>query len=274
MAREMTLYEFDLKECLPPFMLEDPFVVALADISSHYARESLDGFDRLPFWAYIDSLSEDECDNAAWEMDLDYYVSTASLAEKRSYIKNGLKIKALRGTKWSVETLIKLYFGNGWVEEWHEYNGAPFTFRAFTENDNPDELAAERLRAALRYSKNARSVLEGIYHFKREKTRTLEIHPLSQWNEGPLTHIECGTWPWYKWDSRRIRMMVNAIPEIFSGSPSHMICSENTYGHQLKARTVSFVKEKVSRFFIGETDHPTCSQSLYSIDGKLTEVIA
>lgn len=227
MAREMTLFDFDLKRCLPPFMLEDPFVVALAEVTSYYARKSLDGFERLPFWAYIDQLSEWECDEAAYEMDLDFYDSTADLQTKRGLIKNGLKIKALRGTKWSTEKLLTMYFGEqSWIDEWYQEDGTtPYTFTAYTQNPIPDKAAADKFQAAIKYSKNARSVMDGLFYFWDLGQSELGFQNCLK--SGRWRHMESGTYPYLYWKGKNQDLGFEL--ESKAGRIGHLPCSKKTY---------------------------------------------
>ena len=121
-------------------------------------------------------VSEAELDELAWELDVDWYDSTGmSLEEKRETLKLAQQIKRKRGTKWAVERLISAYFGEGYVMEWYEMYGTPYTFVALTTNTHTDAHNFEKFVEAVKAAKNARSHLAGVFYF---------------WQQGPDPGIE------------------------------------------------------------------------------------
>lgn len=155
--------QFDLKKILPPFMREDEFNAALADYLNRDLQELAKPIRILSRWAYIDEIPESHIDELAWELDIDWYDSSASRENKIEQIREALLLKAKRGTKWAVDRLTEIYIGSSVIQEWFEYDGEPYFFRIMTENDSVDPVEYEKLLAAIRYSKNARSYLEGLY---------------------------------------------------------------------------------------------------------------
>ncbi|MDO4321005.1 MAG: phage tail protein I [Lachnospiraceae bacterium] len=146
-------------------------------------------------WDKIDELNEAECDELAWELDIDWYDSTGmSLEDKRATIKLAQQIKRKRGTKWAVERLISAYFGEGYIMEWYEMEGTPFTFVALTTNTHITAENFGKFVEAVKAAKNERSHIAGVFYF---------------WQQGPDPGIEyalgsslhrynfrkCGTYP-------------------------------------------------------------------------------
>ena len=172
----MKLSNIDFACLLPGFMRDDPAVKALSLAVNNLIGESGKRLDTLRTWDKIDVLNEEECDEMAWELDIDWYDSTGmTLEEKRDTIKVAQQIKRKRGTKWAVERLIAAYLGEGYVAEWYEIGGAPYTFMVMvTETHVTEENYAKFVEAA-DIAKNERSHIAGIYYY---------------WPQGPETGIE------------------------------------------------------------------------------------
>ena len=172
----MKISELDFVRLLPAFMRDDEAVIALSKAVNKLIGEPGKRLHTIRTWDKIDELNEAECDELAWELDVDWYDSTGmGLAEKQETLKLAQQIKRKRGTKWAVERLINAYFGDGYVVEWYEVGGEPYTFMVMTTNTNiSDENYVKFLKAAT-YAKNERSHLAGIFYF---------------WQQGPETGIE------------------------------------------------------------------------------------
>lgn len=166
----MKISELDFVRLLPAFMRDDPAVVAL----SQAVNELLGGPGRrlstIRTWDKIDELNEAECDELAWELDIDWYDSTGmSLQEKQETIKMAQQIKRKRGTKWAVERLISAYFGEGYILEWYETGSSPYTFMILTTNTHVTEENYTKFIEAVNAAKNERSRVAGIFYFWQQE---------------------------------------------------------------------------------------------------------
>lgn len=161
----MKVSELDFLQLLPVFMRDDEAVMALSNAVNELMGNMQ--LDTLSTWDKIDELNEKECDELAWELDIDWYEpSSLSLAEKRETIKIAPQIKRKRGTKWAVERLISLYLGEGGIEEWHELlePGIPYTFKVYTSNPDVTEEMFNNFKNAVSIAKNERSHMIGMSH--------------------------------------------------------------------------------------------------------------
>lgn len=163
----MKLSELDFLQLLPEFMRGDQAVVALSRAVNRLLGEPCARLQTLRTWDKIDELNESECDEMAWELDIDWYDSAGmSLEEKRQTIQMAQQIKSKRGTKWAVERLIETYFGEGYVLEWWELDDKiPYTFMVMTTET---EITAENYQKFVEitnYAKNARSHIAGIFYY-------------------------------------------------------------------------------------------------------------
>lgn len=162
----MKISELDFVRLLPAFMKDDEAVIALAKAVNLLLQEPSQRLNVLPTWDKADTLTETECDELAWELDIDWYNVGMSLEEKRQTIGDALMIKSKRGTKWAVERVISTYLGEGGVVEWcdSEVPGVPFTFEVYTSNETVTEELFNQFHDAAAIAKNERSHMIGMSH--------------------------------------------------------------------------------------------------------------
>ena len=172
----MKLAELEFLRLLPSFMRDAEAAIALSKAVDRLVGEPSQRIPTIRTWDQIDSLSEAECDDMAWEQDVDWYDSTGmSLEEKRATIKLAQQIKRKRGTKWAVERLITAYFGEGYVVEWYDMDDSPFTFVALTTNAAITPEGYAKFVEAVKSAKNERSHIAGVFYF---------------WQQGPDPGVE------------------------------------------------------------------------------------
>lgn len=173
----MKVSELDFLRLLPAFMRDDEAAIALSKAMNDLIGEHGKRLHTIRTWDKIDELNEAECDELAWELDIDWYDSTGmSLEEKRATIKLSQQIKRKRGTKWAVERLISAYFGEGYVMEWYDMDENPYTFVALTTNTHITAENYGKFVEAVKAAKNERSRIVGVFYF---------------WPQGPDPGIEC-----------------------------------------------------------------------------------
>ena len=159
----MKLEDLDFKRLLPSFMREDLAVLGLSDGVGVIVPELADSIQLLTTWDHIDELSEDELDSLAWELNILWYDKGANLDTKRELVRDSDKIHKRLGTKWAAENVINTYFGDGYIQEWFEYNGDPGYFRIYSTNPTLTEERLTEFLNILNKVKRHSSKLEGIY---------------------------------------------------------------------------------------------------------------
>lgn len=189
---KLELSQPDLLRLLPYFMREEAdvqFLAQQADLDFGNLAKRIPVFS---FWAYLDQLTGAELDDIAWEIDIDWYDSSASIESKRQQIMNAILIKAHRGTPWAVERLLYAYFGSGWIEEWFQYGGAEYTFRAFVDHVVTQENL-NKFFYAIETSKNVRSHFDGFFYYRKTPLPDLElIYQPKKSRSGAMKHWKCG----------------------------------------------------------------------------------
>lgn len=125
----MKLDSLEFLRLLPQFMRDDLAAQGLSMGLDRVVHDLAESIQRLTTWDHIDELSEEELDALAWELNILWYDKGANLETKRDLVKNSDKVHKRLGTKWAVENVIQSYFGDGYVQEWFEYDGTPGYFR-------------------------------------------------------------------------------------------------------------------------------------------------
>ena len=159
----MKLSTLEFARLLPAFMRGGLSVQGLAHGIDDIIPAIAASVQRLTTWDKIDELSESELDALAWELNIMWYDKGASIEAKREIIKNSDKVYRHLGTKWAVENVVETYFGEGYIREWFEYNGAPGYFRVYSTNPT---ITNERLTEFLNILdkvKRHSSKLDGIF---------------------------------------------------------------------------------------------------------------
>ena len=167
------------KIILPDILGADPRLdaarVALErqlQLLSEAARECI-------FLPRLDELPEHVLDLLAEQYHVDFYEPLGmSVDIKRAFIRNAILWHRFKGTPAAVEQVLSRAFSIARVAEWHEYGGEPYFFRIHiditSDDEDTDRDTLNRLRKAVRESKNARSWLE-YYNFYLATEETVTV---------------------------------------------------------------------------------------------------
>lgn len=131
---------------------------AKGDLNISAAAKSLDGYmselyeriDKINFYRRLQNgdITDQEADERAWQYKLAYYDDSLPLETKIELLKAANETNKSKGTPASIENLIKILFGDGYVQEWFEYGGQPGYYQVVTNNpDVTEERAQEFVRA-------------------------------------------------------------------------------------------------------------------------------
>lgn len=159
----MKLSNLEFIKLLPAFMREDQAVQGLAAGVDSIVPGLVAEIEKLSTWDHIDSLSEAELDDLAWELNILWYDSGATIDVKRNIIRDSDKVYKKLGTKWAVENVINTYFGDGYIEEWFQYGGEPGRFRVYSSNPTLNESKFVEFLSLLNKVKRASSQLDGVF---------------------------------------------------------------------------------------------------------------
>jgi len=132
----MKLQEAEILKLLPAWMRDDGSIKGLAEGTDKVIRALTARVNLLSRWNQIDQLDEQTLDEMAWELNIQWYDSTAPIEAKRAVIRNSDLVYAKLGTRYAVEQTVTDRFGTGEMREWYQYGGAPYHFKVLS--DNPD----------------------------------------------------------------------------------------------------------------------------------------
>ena len=158
----MKLSDINFLKLLPQFMRDDNAVRGLATAIDEIVPGLVASIEKLSAWDSIDKMNDAELDELAWELNIPWYDSSASLEIKRDVVKNSDNVHRHLGTKWAVEYIIKTYFGDGFITEWFEYDGEPGHFRVHSSNPSLNNERLAEFLALLEKTKRASAKLDGI----------------------------------------------------------------------------------------------------------------
>lgn len=130
----MKLQEAEILKLLPAWMRDDGSVKGLAEGTDEVTRALAARIKLMSRWNQIDQLDEQTLDEMAWEMNIQWYDSTASIEAKRAVIRNSDLVYSKLGTRYAVEQIVRDYFHTGEVREWYEYGGEPHHFKVLSDN--------------------------------------------------------------------------------------------------------------------------------------------
>ena len=158
----MNLSNVNLLALQSAYMQQDPTTQALCASLTPQFKLLAGNVKFSLIYSRIDYLQEVLLDEQAWQMHIDWYDATASIDVKRKLIKNSDKVHMYLGTPYAIEQVVNDYFGDGYVEEWFEYDGEPFYFRVVTSNPAVTGEQATQFTQAIEKVKNLRSRLEQV----------------------------------------------------------------------------------------------------------------
>lgn len=130
----MRLSDVNIMQLIPQFMREDDTIAGLVEGSNNQIHEAMVRLKLLSRWNQIDNMNDNQLDAMAWELNIPWYDSMATIEAKREIIKQSDLVHAKLGTKWAVESILSAYYGEVWVEEWWEYGAEVHHFKLLTTN--------------------------------------------------------------------------------------------------------------------------------------------
>ena len=134
----MRLNETEMVKLLPAWMQEDGSDKGLATGCDIISRDAYARLKLLSRWDKIDQLSDAELDEMAWELNIQWYDSTAPIAVKRAVIRSSE------------------------VREWYQYGGQPHHFKVLSDNPSLVNSNLDLFLKLLRTVKRRSSWLDAI----------------------------------------------------------------------------------------------------------------
>lgn len=108
----------------------------------------------------INELPEAVLDMLAYDLKVEWYDFEGELSEKRTTIRECMKIHKFKGTKAAIITALKSVYDDVKIFEWFEYGGEPYHFKIHIKHSHSGYAKLARLLQKVKYYKNLRSHLE------------------------------------------------------------------------------------------------------------------
>lgn len=189
----MRIATADILKLLPEFMRGDEAVKGLAASVNKLIREPGEKIKTVRIWDQIDELNDEQLDELAYELDIDWYNSALPLENKRAIIKISDLVHSRRGTKWAVEELIAAYFTKGFIMEWHEegyINPKPFHYSVYTSHKNVTDDIMQEFGKIAKVAMPVRSRLDSVFFSDTYGSRIIAGHSETAYS---YTSKKCGT---------------------------------------------------------------------------------
>lgn len=158
----MNAPEIQLTNLLPVWMQDDITAAGMAYAVGNQLKAVAAEISLVGVFSRIPTMEPELLDEMAWGLNIPEYRSEYGPDVKRRLVQTAIQTHRLRGTKAAVEKVVTEIFGDGWVEEWFEYDGAAYQFKIHTSNIGAVNADAAAFDHAVKNTKNLRSVLEEI----------------------------------------------------------------------------------------------------------------
>ncbi|WP_036124698.1 phage tail protein I [Lysinibacillus sphaericus] len=151
----------DLTKLLPYSLQNDPFTVALTEAFEIQITQLYDEFRAISNLYLLKDAPSLLVDFLAFEKHVDFYEGL-SLEEKKNVVRNALHVHRKKGTKFALLRVFELLNLDGKIEEWYEYDGDPYYFKASIDvsDRGVDDATIQLLERLIKTYKNNRSWLE------------------------------------------------------------------------------------------------------------------
>lgn len=158
----MKLSELDLVQFMPAWMRDDSTAQGFIYAVQNRLSEIAAGIQTVSLYARIPTMSSELLDELAWGLNIPEYRSEYDVDVKRRLVKTAILTHRMRGTVAAVEKVVSDIFGDGYVEEWFDYDGSPFHFKVHTSYIGAVDQDAAAFDHAVMSAKNLRSILDEI----------------------------------------------------------------------------------------------------------------
>ncbi|MCZ8520117.1 MULTISPECIES: phage tail protein I [Paenibacillus] len=148
-------------DLVPPNLRNDPKIAAAAESLDAKFQRLDEKIDRLPLYSRMDSLTEEEANELAWQFHVDFYDPALPIEKRRELVKNSIAWHRRKGTPSAVEEVVSAVFVDAEVLEWFQYGGDPYRFKVVVR-DVLDADKYAKIVQAINSVKNTRSWLDNL----------------------------------------------------------------------------------------------------------------
>jgi len=151
-----------LMEVYPSVLNRDELFNALGQTAAEALGAAFLGVKRAGIYNQIAELDEEVLDILAKDFNISWYDYNFQPETKRRVIAAAFSVQRNLGTRGSIEKALSAIWPPSSVEEWFEYGGDPFYFRAIIEASDQgyEPISTDTLLRTINLYKNERSWLE------------------------------------------------------------------------------------------------------------------
>ncbi|MGL4903564.1 MAG: phage tail protein I [Cetobacterium sp.] len=125
-----TIFNTNLIDLLPISKKNDKETILYLEIAQEILKTHvIENMKFLVSLDRIDTLEEKLVDLLAEELHVDFYDIKSSLTEKRKLVKSSILTHMIKGTPYSINTILNIFFKGARLKEWFEYDGEPGWFK-------------------------------------------------------------------------------------------------------------------------------------------------
>jgi len=150
-----------LMRTAPSVLVNDPGMNPLVQVLAQTMADLFNKCYSPILYSRIDDLPEAVLDILAKDFKVEWYDYNWAIEAKRQTIKDSFYVHRHMGTVGAVKTALSDVWPPATVEEWFEYGGDPYYFRAILDAGNSDmPINVDSALDAIMFYKSARSHLE------------------------------------------------------------------------------------------------------------------
>ena len=156
--------ELNLHKTLPTYLRQDGFAVAFVKAVDEELQQIADEIKLVRLLENIELQSDSTLDHLAKHFHVDFYDATLRREQKINLIRNSYQAHLYKGTPYAVCLALDSLNLDGEIEEWFQYDGKPFTFKAKLELSDIGitEETMQMLERLIEAYKNKRSHLTSL----------------------------------------------------------------------------------------------------------------
>lgn len=150
-----------LMQIYPPVLNRDQLFNALGEDVAESLGAAFLKVGKASIYTQIAQLDEGVLDILAQDFNISWYDYDYPIEKKRRVVAAAFSVHRHIGTVGAMVTALSAVWPNSYIEEWFEYDGEPFFFRAVINIDEDDEpVDLDTIRKVVNLYKNERSWLE------------------------------------------------------------------------------------------------------------------
>lgn len=236
----------------------------------------------LPLYAQISQVPEEILDLMAVECGTQYYSQAFPRNVKEKLIIQALTWYMHAGTPSVLSEFLDTVLMGGWIEEWMDYDGKPYHFKAYARVDEETEILPgyeTEIRRQLEIYKNVRSYLESFAIVLstyipvpvEEESRLEIISDFYSRNNRRLLLLD-GTWfldGSYRLNGYRTAELdlYPAALEMFSAWKTNLYTSSQNSHVSIIAEDIQLMSRGIC--LLSEIEHPLEEESILSLEDQV-----